>query len=150
MHDLLLYNFNLCYNLIKKPLLWVCFAFIVFMIFSLNKNNAEFFDFFFFFCVWICKTICWFEWNLYANFKYKFLDFSSSPRFWLTKLIIKTNSANKKSIKWYKKKKKILNKSHTNITCKRGGVVYGSLSLQSTPNSRERMSWSIFFHFSID
>ena len=65
---------------------------------STNKNNAEYFDFFFFFflCVWICKTICWFEWNLYANFKYKFLDFSSSPRFWLTKLIIKTNSANKK------------------------------------------------------
>ena len=54
--------------------------------------------------------------------------------------IIKTNSANKK-IYIYKddiKRKNILNKSHTHITCKRCGVVYGSLSLQSTPKRKKR------------
>ena len=54
--------------------------------------------------------------------------------------IIKTNSANKKKY-IYKddiKRKNILNKSHTHITCKRCGVVYGSLSLQSTPKRKKR------------
>ena len=45
----------------------------------------------------------------------------------LKKSIIKTNSAKKKNIYIYIykddiKRKKILNKSHTHITCKRGGL----------------------------
>ena len=36
------------------------------------------------------------------------------------------------------KRKNILNKSHTHITCKRCGVVCGSLILQSTPKRKKR------------
>ena len=36
------------------------------------------------------------------------------------------------------KRKRTLNKSHTHIMCNRCGVVYGSLSLQSTPKRKKR------------
>ena len=37
LHDLLLYDFNLCYNLMKKPLQGICP--IIFMISNWTKNH---------------------------------------------------------------------------------------------------------------
>ena len=42
MHDLLLYDFNLCYNLLKKPLLEFAIAYKIFVRqFHCKKNNSK-------------------------------------------------------------------------------------------------------------